>query len=138
MDLLDVAMFDSDDADRLSAFSYGMRLTWEPFKAMVEARLDFAAKHHLIAGYLLHGWTGGVVEESGTQYGALDAQRMLSHIIEGSQDRGMISMTGDQLYRWWTFRRATQIELADDTPAVVPPGDEFEVELEILPPFETL
>ena len=135
MNLLDLAMFDTDDADRLSAISYGMRLTWEQFKDMVEKRLDFAAKHHLIAGYLLHGWTAGVKKETGTLYGALDAQRMLSHIIEAAQARGMVCMGGDDLYRWWVFRRQTEIEIHDGKSSVVTPGDEFSLELDTLAPL---
>ena len=135
MGLLDLAMFDSDDADRLSATAYGMGLTWEPFREMVEKRLDFAARHHLIAGYLLHGWTAGVKRETGTYYGALDAQRMLSHAIEAAHARGMACMGGDELYRWWVFRRNTRIEMRDGQASAVTPGDEFPLELETLAPL---
>jgi len=135
MELLDLAMFDTDDADRLSAVQYGMRLPWDQFKDMVERRLDFAAKHHLIAGYLLHGWTAGVKEETGRFYGAHDALRMLSHIIEAGRARGMVCMGGDELYRWWVFRRQTQIEIRGGQASVIAPSDEFSLQLETLAPL---
>ena len=132
MGLLNLQIFDSQDPDRLSAVGYGMRLDWEGFRKVVEGRLDHAAKHHLIAGYLLHGWTAGATEEVGRFHGALDCQRMLPHIIEQARARGMLMMGGDELYRWWTFRRATEIDLTGPKPVAITPGDEFGLQVDVL------
>ena len=133
MDLLELPIFDTDDADRLGSIGYGMRLTWDEFADMVAKRLDHAAKHGLVAGYLLHGWTAGVDEESGTRFGAHEAQRMLPHIIREALARGMMVMDGDEMYRWWSFRRACRIESDDHHPRLIAPDDSFRAELEIFP-----
>jgi hypothetical protein len=134
--LLELPTFDTDDADRLGAIGYGMRLNWEEFAAVAEKRLDHAAKHGLVAGYLIHGWTAGVEEESGTRYGAKDAQRMLPHIIDEAHARGMAAMGGDEMYRWWTFRRQCELDCSGDSPRLVTPGDEFEAEIEVFPAMD--
>jgi len=136
MNLLELPTFDTDDADRLGSIGYGMRLTWEEFRNVVEKRLDHAAKHGLVAGYLLHGWTAGVDEESGTRYGAHDAQRMLPHIIDEAHARGMVAMGGDEMSHWWTFRRGCRMDCSGDGPRLVAPGDEFEAELEVFPAMD--
>ncbi len=136
MGLLELPTFDTDDADRLGSIGYGMRLTWDEFADTVAKRLDHAAKHGLVAGYLLHGWTAGVDEESGTRFGAHDAQRMLPHIINEAFSRGMVAMDGDEMYRWWTFRRACRIECTNDHPRLITPDDSFSPELEVFPPME--
>ncbi len=135
MELLELAIFDTDDADRLGSISYGMRLDREQFADVVARRLDHAAKHHLIAGYLLHGWTAGVGEESGTTYGAAEARAMLPHIIEQARARGMTVMDGDAIYRWWTFRRRCRIDFGSDGPTIVAPDDRYQVELDDYPPM---
>ncbi|MCD6360752.1 MAG: hypothetical protein J7M38_07785 [Armatimonadetes bacterium] len=135
MKLLNLQIFDSQDPDRLSGIGYGMRLDWEGFCRVVEGRLDHAAKHHLLAGYLLHGWTAGATEDVGRFHGALDCKRMLPHIIEQAHARGMIMMGGDELYRWWVFRRDTEIDLSGAEPRAVTPGDEFDLALDILEPM---
>ncbi len=134
MALLELPIFDTDDADRLSNIGYGMRLTWDRFREVAELRLDFAARHALVAGYLLHGWTAGVREEVGRNYGALDAQRMLSHFIEAAQARDMALMTGDQMHDWWQFRRRCEIDL-DGEPSLAAPDDRWAAELEVSEPF---
>ena len=135
MELLEIANFDTDDADRLGAIPYGMRLNWEQFVDVVARRLDHAAKHHLIAGYLLHGWTAGVGEESGTTYGAAEARAMLPHTIEQARARGMAIMDGDEIYRWWSFRRACRIEFGPERPAIAAPDDRYRAELDDYPPM---
>ncbi len=135
MSLLNLQIFDSQDPDRLSAGGYGMRLDWPGFCEVVEGRLDHAAKHHLLAGYLLHGWTAGGTEDVGRFHGALDCKRMLGHIIEQARARGMFMMDGDGLYRWWGFRRDTQIRFDGGTPVAVTPSDEFTLELDLLAPM---
>ncbi len=136
MDLLELPTFDTDDADRLASIGYGMRLTWEEFANVAEKRLDHAAKHGLVAGYLLHGWTAGVEQEAGTRYGAKDAQRMLPHIIDEAHARGMVAMGGDEMYRWWRFRRGCEIDDSGQAPRLVKPGDEFEAEIEVFPAMD--
>ncbi len=132
MNLLNLQIFDSQDPDRLSAIGYGMKLDWEGFCRTVEGRLDHAAKHHLIAGYLIHGWTGAGMEDVGRFHGALDCKRMLGHIIEQARDRGMLMMDGDTLYRWWVFRRDTTIDVREDEPVALTPGSDFTLELDVL------
>ncbi len=134
-ELLELAIFATADADRLGSIGYGMRLDWEQFVDVVARRLDHAAKHHLTAGYLLHGWTAGVGVESGTTYGAAEARDMFTHIVEQARDRGMTVMDGDEMYRWWTFRRACRIEFGPDGPAVVAPDDSFEAAPDVFPPM---
>lgn len=135
MGLVELAIFDTDDADRLGSIGYGMRLNWEQFVDVVARRLDHAAKHHVIAGYLLHGWTAGVGEESGTTYGAAEARAMLPHIIEQARARGMAIMDGDEIYRWWTFRRGCRIEFGPDGPTLAAPDDRYRTELDVYPPM---
>jgi len=134
MGLLNLQIFDSQDPDRLSAVGYGMRLDWEGFREVVEGRLDHAAKHHLLAGYLLHGWTAAGTEDVGRFHGAPDCRRMLGHIIEQVRARGMLMMDGDELYRWWVFRRETEVDLSGPEPVVLTPGDEFALALDALDP----
>lgn len=136
MGLLELPIFDTDDADRLGSIGYGMRLTWDEFAEVVAKRLDHAAKHGLVAGYLLHGWTAGVGEESGTRFGANEAREMLPHIIDEARSRGMTVMDGDEMYRWWTFRRGCEIHMSGEGPRLVTRGDEFEAELEVFPAME--
>jgi hypothetical protein len=136
MKLLELPTFDTDDADRLGSIGYGMRLTWEEFADVVAKRLDHAAKHGLVAGYLIHGWTAGVDEESGTRYGGKDAQRMLPHIIDEAHARGMVAMDGDDMYRWWTFRRACEVDCGEDGPRLRTPGGDYDAELEVFPAWD--
>ncbi len=137
LDLLELPIFDTDDADRLAAIAYGMRLTWEQFAEVVERRLDHAAKHGGVAGYLLHGWTAGAATEAGRNAGAADARRMMTHIIEQARARGMAIMDGDEMYRWWTFRRNCRIEFGPDGPEIIRPDESREIELEVFPPLST-
>ncbi|MEA3403180.1 MAG: hypothetical protein U9R79_18200 [Armatimonadota bacterium] len=134
LELLELPIFDTDDADRLSNIAYGMRLTWERFRDVVEQRLDYAAGRGLVAGYLLHGWTAGATEEAGRTYGAPDAKRMLGHFIEASRERGMALMTGDEMHRWWQFRRRAELQ-PGETSSIAMPGGEWTLEVEALDPF---
>lgn len=133
--LLNLQIFDSQDPDRLSAVGYGMRLDWDGFRKVVEGRLDHAAKHHLLAGYLIHGWTAGATEEVGRFHGALDCKRMLGHFIDQARARGMLMMGGDELYRWWVFRRQTVLDLDSDQPRARPPSADFELAVEVMEPL---
>ncbi len=133
--LLELPIFDTDDADRLGSIGYGMRLSWEQFVDVVARRLDHACKHNLVAGYLLHGWTAGVGEESGTTYGAAEARAMMPHIIEQARARGMTVMDGDQMYRWWTFRRGCRIETTPAGPSIAAPDDSHQAELDVFAPM---
>lgn len=60
---------------------------------------------------------------------------MLGHIIEQAQARGMLMMDRDELYRWWIFRRETEVDLNGPEPVALPPGHEFALALDALEPM---
>jgi hypothetical protein len=130
--LLMLSVFDTDDADRLSNIHYGVKLAWPEFDRVVQARLDFAARHYLIAGYLLHGWTAAVRKDEGRGIGALDCQRMLSRIMDHARARGMLVIDCERLYDWWTLRSRIRIEPADGGWTVSVPQSEFAPVIEVM------
>jgi len=132
--LLEIPCFDTGDDDRASNFDYGPKMGWGDFVATLETRVDYAARHNLMAGYLIHGWTAGVVEEEGNSRGALDAQRMLPLAIETARRRGMAFMGCEELYDWWMHRRISQVELASSGVQVEQSSDAWSLVLEFVPP----
>lgn len=130
--LLMLSVFDTDDADRLSNIHYGVKLPWPEFDRVVQARLDFAARHHLIAGYLLHGWTAAVRKDEGRSIGALDCQRMLRRSIDLARARGMMIIDCERLYDWWMLRGRVKIEPTEGGWTVRVPRSEFAPLIEII------
>jgi hypothetical protein len=61
---------------------------------------------------------------------------MLPHIIDEAHNRGMVAMGGDEMYRWWTFRRKCYIESDGEHPRLLTPSDEFNAELEVFPAWD--
>lgn len=130
--LLEIPCFDSGEDDRLSNFGYGPKLTQEEFAAVVETRIAYAARHNLMAGYLLHGWTAGVEREAKpSELGALDGKRMLPAAIATAKAYGMTFLGCEELYDWWTHRLATRLDVAADRVAVEPPAGPWTVVLEL-------
>lgn len=59
---------------------------------------------------------------------------MLAHFIEAARERGMMLMTGDEMHRWWQFRRRTQLQ-PGQTSAIAMPGGNWTLEVDVLQPF---
>ena len=133
-DLVEIPCFDTGDDDRLSNFHYGPKLNWDQFVETVAIRQDYAARHNLMAAYLIHGWTAGVTEEQGTSRGALDAQRMLPLSIKMAKQRHLLLMGCDETYDWWMHRSNTELTLEGDTITVKQPSDAWSAVLELVPP----
>jgi hypothetical protein len=135
--VLEIPCFDSGDDDRLSNFHYGPKMNRADFVDTVETRLDYAARHNLMASYLIHGWTAGVTTEEGKTYGALDAQRMLPLSIKMAKDRHLISLGCEEIYDWWIHRLHTSLELSTGTVDVEQPSYNWSMVLEFVPPSGT-
>lgn len=130
--LLEIPCFDSGEDDRLSNFGYGPKLTQEEFFATVETRISYAARHNLMAGYLLHGWTAGVERETKpSELGALDGKRMLPYAIAAAKAHGMTFLSCEELYDWWMHRRAARLDVGVDRLTVEPPAGPWTLVLEL-------
>ncbi|MEW6355841.1 MAG: hypothetical protein AB1696_05935 [Planctomycetota bacterium] len=109
LNILEIPSFDSEDAERLSDIHYGPKLDWPTFHSYVTRRLDFAARHNLMAGYLIHGWTAGVAKEADGLYGALDGQRMMREVLRMAKERQLLTPGHEWVYDWWTWRERVRI-----------------------------
>lgn len=135
MTLLELPCMDSEDGERLANHENYPKLDWNEFVSAFRTRLHYAHRHNLVAGYEVHGWVAGVIEETGRAYGALDAQRLLPMAIREAKGLGFIcTLGGDDLYRWWMHRQVTEIELGERTIHVRQPSTEWTLVLEVVPP----
>ncbi len=133
--LLEIPCFDSGEDDRLANFAYGPKLTQTGFVETVRTRVGYAARHNLMAGYLLHGWTAGVQAETRPQdHGALDGKHMLPLAIAMAKAHGMTFLGCDELYGWWMHRLSTRLGVAADRVTVEPPAGSWTVVLELAAP----
>jgi len=130
--LLELPTFDSQDAERLSSFNYGQRLSWKEWERNVRTRFDHASRHNLLTGFLIHVWTAGVKHECGFQHGARDAQKMMEWTIQHAKKRGFCVLGHEQLYDWWTWRSDVRIDVGEQGANIMLPSFDYDGTFEIL------
>lgn len=134
LDVVEVPSFDTQDAERLSGFGYGCRLPWDTWESIVRRRLDYTARHNLLTGYLIHGWTAGVEVEDTYKYGARDCQRMMELILHLAKERGLVVLGHDELYEWWQYRAGVRCEIGKDSALLSLPDASMPIAVELFPP----
>jgi len=128
---LEIPSFESQDAERLSNIHYGPQLSDARFRNAVQRRLEFIEKHHLLAGYLIHGWTAGGKREEGRFHGARSARRMMRWITEQALARHFLVLDHQRLADWWHFRERIGLEAKGDTLFINLPGGEFSAVMDL-------